>query len=388
MNDSPNRMEYPGPEKTGTFIRFLRVSHNLTQEELGDKIYVTRKAVSKWENGICYPSIDLIPRIADLFGVSFEEILFGEFRYEEENDLNTFDYVIKVFKNKHIKTVITSTAVVLVFCLLTFFFENYNATKIYDVFYEDEDLYVDKGIIITTRSKQYFNFGSIKFDEDDLDESSPVNYRLYVIDDKENEDTLASFSMNNTPYYRNVDYKELTRTNITKSKNKIMLNINYVNEDQDIVNKDVQLSIKLRYKSNDLLQFKREVLVDYLNVDGEALLSKINFKRLKTIDNQSIIDISWLYSLSEEEKLLRFNSTKDGLKVTYKNKILKITDGVQEISIDFFSDSYYMKNKLTNTMNISAEHIDNQSINLDKISSKTKTTRFINLLEKFFNNYA
>ena len=110
MDEKQKKTELSTPEKTGAFIKLLRTSHNLTQEELGDIIYVTRKAVSKWENGICYPSIDLIPSIADLFGVSLEEILAGEFKCDDA-DPNTFDYVIRVFKNKHIKVIIRSIIV-------------------------------------------------------------------------------------------------------------------------------------------------------------------------------------------------------------------------------------------------------------------------------------
>ena len=240
MNDKKVQIEFPGPEKTGAFIKFLRVSHNLTQEELGDMIYVTRKAVSKWENGICYPSIDLIPRIADLFGVSLEEILSGEFKAEDEGDLNTFNYVIKFFKSKRIKAIIRSIVAVLISCLLIFFFENYNATKIYDVFYEDDSIYIKNGIIISTRSKQYFNFGVIKFENNEVTSDTLIKYRLYLrANNDKKEETLASYSMKNNPYYRGTDYKELTINNLTNHLNEIMLNIQYVDNLGNKINKDI-----------------------------------------------------------------------------------------------------------------------------------------------------
>ena len=41
MDENKKKYELSGPEKTGAFIKLLRVSHNLTQEELGDMVYVT-----------------------------------------------------------------------------------------------------------------------------------------------------------------------------------------------------------------------------------------------------------------------------------------------------------------------------------------------------------
>ena len=43
--------------KIGKTIASLRKSQNLTQQELGDKLFVTDKAVSKWERGISLPDI-------------------------------------------------------------------------------------------------------------------------------------------------------------------------------------------------------------------------------------------------------------------------------------------------------------------------------------------
>ena len=48
----------------------------MTQEALARKLDVTNQAVSKWESGQCCPDISLLPRIADIFGITMDE-LFG-----------------------------------------------------------------------------------------------------------------------------------------------------------------------------------------------------------------------------------------------------------------------------------------------------------------------
>jgi transcriptional regulator with XRE-family HTH domain len=46
-----------------------------SQEELAEKLFVSRQSVSKWENGQNYPSIEIIIKVSDLFGVSIDELL-------------------------------------------------------------------------------------------------------------------------------------------------------------------------------------------------------------------------------------------------------------------------------------------------------------------------
>lgn len=61
--------------KVGKRIADLRRSFGLSQDELAEKLFVTRQAVSKWENGMSVPSIDILSDICRMFSVSFEELL-------------------------------------------------------------------------------------------------------------------------------------------------------------------------------------------------------------------------------------------------------------------------------------------------------------------------
>lgn len=59
-------------------LQTLRKSRNLTQEELAEALFVSRTAVSKWESGRGYPSIDSIKEIASFFSVTIDELLSSE----------------------------------------------------------------------------------------------------------------------------------------------------------------------------------------------------------------------------------------------------------------------------------------------------------------------
>ncbi|MBE5775825.1 MAG: helix-turn-helix transcriptional regulator, partial [Clostridiales bacterium] len=62
---------------TGSMIKELREKKQLTQAELAEKLYVSDKTVSKWENGKGYPDISLLESIAKVLDVSVTELLSG-----------------------------------------------------------------------------------------------------------------------------------------------------------------------------------------------------------------------------------------------------------------------------------------------------------------------
>ena len=64
--------------KTGKFIAALRKEKGMTQEKLGEKLGVTNKTVSRWENGNYMPDIEMLLLLSKEFDVSINEIISGE----------------------------------------------------------------------------------------------------------------------------------------------------------------------------------------------------------------------------------------------------------------------------------------------------------------------
>ena len=64
--------------KTGKFIATLRKEKELTQEQLGEKLGVTNKTISRWENGNYMPDIEMLSLLAKEFDVSINELISGE----------------------------------------------------------------------------------------------------------------------------------------------------------------------------------------------------------------------------------------------------------------------------------------------------------------------
>lgn len=62
----------------GKMLKDARVNSGLTQEEVADKIRVTRQTMSNWENEKCYPDIINVIELSNLYGVSLDELLKGD----------------------------------------------------------------------------------------------------------------------------------------------------------------------------------------------------------------------------------------------------------------------------------------------------------------------
>ncbi|MEG0306261.1 MAG: helix-turn-helix transcriptional regulator, partial [Oscillospiraceae bacterium] len=59
----------------GSFIAVLRKANGLTQKDLAEKLNVSDKSVSRWERDDGAPDLSLVPVIAEIFGVTCDELL-------------------------------------------------------------------------------------------------------------------------------------------------------------------------------------------------------------------------------------------------------------------------------------------------------------------------
>ena len=71
-------------EKIGKFIAELRKEKNMTQQQLADKLNVTDRAVSNWENGRRLPEYSLLSELCDILSISINELFAGN-KIDKEN---------------------------------------------------------------------------------------------------------------------------------------------------------------------------------------------------------------------------------------------------------------------------------------------------------------
>ena len=77
--------------KIGDQLKKARMDNNLTQEEVAEKIFVSRQSISNWENNKTYPDIGNVIALSDLYEISLDELLKGSDNFmkhlEESTDI-------------------------------------------------------------------------------------------------------------------------------------------------------------------------------------------------------------------------------------------------------------------------------------------------------------
>ena len=76
-------------------LKRLRKEKSVTQEQIADVLGVSSQSISRWELSICYPDIELLPSIANYFGVTVDSLLSNDVLSKEE-DLKIFNETIFV----------------------------------------------------------------------------------------------------------------------------------------------------------------------------------------------------------------------------------------------------------------------------------------------------
>lgn len=92
-------------EKIGEFIKELRKENNMTQEQLAEKMGVTDKSISRWENGKTMPDISMLRILANELNCTIPELLNGRKMTKEEliELKETIDNLIEYESNQQIK---------------------------------------------------------------------------------------------------------------------------------------------------------------------------------------------------------------------------------------------------------------------------------------------
>ncbi len=72
------------PVRLGEQIRTIRNKENLSQEQLGQKMNVTRQAIYKWESGKGYPDIQNLIKLSELFEISIDKLIKGDSSFQSK----------------------------------------------------------------------------------------------------------------------------------------------------------------------------------------------------------------------------------------------------------------------------------------------------------------
>lgn len=313
--ESSNNKYVIDPQKTGAFIKYLRESRNMTQEELASKIFLTRKAISKWENGKSVPSIDTLTILSGILDVSLEELIAGEFIAHKR--ITNVKYVFKVLKNKCFKWLGLAFCIFVLIVIVGIFVYNLNADKVYLINYEDENFTISNGVIFLSKKGSYVNVGNIYSDIDGIDNSTVYNVTLYYVS-KDMKTELIHF---NSEKSLTIDKDTYVTLKDLERKHKFG---------------DLYFEVKFADVNGEVRTFDLALLVTKSptnNIDN--ILNKDELPLLQNpAENEDKVDLNFLFNMEEKE-----------INRCYSGKVIKVDGKDYVLSFDSENSILAMKNK-------------------------------------------
>lgn len=189
----------------GNIIIELRRKNNLTQKELGNKLNVSDKCISKWENNITMPNLSILIDLADLFDISIDELIG----------------IKKVQRNNKIKKGVLCIFNVLVFLTSLSFFVitniNSNKYKYYSIVSSDKSIKT-VGHLVYSKDKNVLSIGRIEYDGKYKDET--INKISLYLKYKEKLLFLSNNDFNNNKSLMKLEeILNVSNINISDKKN-------------------------------------------------------------------------------------------------------------------------------------------------------------------------
>lgn len=290
-------------EKIGKFIAKLRKEKKMTQQELAEKLNVTDKAVSKWENGRCLMDMALLKPLSECLGVSVIELINGE-RITDKDASNKSNEIVcealnyekkKAKKNKTKIILGTIFSVVIIFCLVYcsykgFMLVMYNAS-ITDIDKIKKGLEVENTLTIykkTIAEDKYLVVDDIKIRNDfkDFVEVEKVNEQYPITfkktDEKGNKSAVSissgftyidAFASDDLTIYNDSDSGIADFGQFNVADRKYFLLQNDINDDIDFL-KYIQ---KYGYHKSNIFMSDRKIKENYaINLFIDVVIPRVD----------------------------------------------------------------------------------------------------------------
>lgn len=278
--------------KIGKFIARCRKEKNLTQKDLAEKLGVTDRAISNWENGKNLPDISLFKPLCNELDITINELLSGERlkkeKFEEkfeENILNTINYSKKVKKKNSIIIKFIATILVLIITLITMFIIDvrrmnqnkqvlfstwgYDYTPSIDLHEEEIKIAIDSFLTIKNdnESKHYNN------------EKWFTSFKTYLIEEKNKKlYYIYAWVLEESYYYQNEKIINDSASSIPYKFTVELKNNNYV-----VTNYQIPRDGSL-YKEDMKKIFPRNIRKDMENVQNDGTIEKLKLEIKKQVN--------------------------------------------------------------------------------------------------------
>lgn len=285
-------------KKIGKFIAELRREKNMTQEKLGELLFVDRTTISKWELGQNNINTEILIKISKIFNITLNEIIVGE-KIKEKNIEKINNITIKAInKNKTLKRYLTISIAFIALLTITFlayyFINNYNSIVVYEIHGESDELNVHDGLFLISRDKLYIQLGNFKNSND----KKITTTKLYYL--KNGEEFI---------FFEDSDINILYTTSYKESIFKY----------EDLKYVLANLYLKIIYEDNGCVDIKLELKKSYANNNlFTKKYPKVKQEEINDLDKDIPKYVKNNYKFDEEEKKYFLEKKYKDLRIEYK----------------------------------------------------------------------
>ena len=157
--------------KIGKLIASLRKKQGLTQQDLGDKVGVGFRAVSKWERGLTLPDITIINEVSKILGITSDELLKGEI--DKSKEVKGKKKISTKFK------MILLIAIILLMLIMVNLLYYSHRSYVYNIVNKDEKITLD-GRVIFKNNKISILIHKLRFTDAELNSKIIKNYEYQI----------------------------------------------------------------------------------------------------------------------------------------------------------------------------------------------------------------
>lgn len=337
-------------KKIGEFITKLRKENGLTQKQLAEKLFITDKAISKWERGLSIPDIAILEKLSKEFKVEIEEILYGEKNNKNKIEIEeALEAERKKLKLRNKKRIIKFIPIIILILIFTIFLVFRNISFGYE--------------LITLSYNHTYYESSITLGVPKTSFARKQNDRSYSFKNLRNSNILKT-ELNN--YLKTLKYSVCNDT------------IYYYNEEDDYSIIEYQIQDNFLYSTISYEIVERDYCYDKKVKEAGEVLGILKGMRVMTnkAETNEYLQVKLFDGGNSSDKY----EFKIELEVTY-------IKGKQKTIIEHSYGTYEIKNNKLYYYRTNISKSSNQ-INIPEVSVFEIKDKKIHLIENYLSKYA
>lgn len=311
--------------EVGNIIKNARISKKISQEELANKLGVTRQAISNWENNKNLPDIMII------------FTLCKELDINEDNSLNNNEQIIKSEKRKiKKKTIIICIFIIILFLFiisLLFLVIKRNQFEVYNISLDSEKFKITNGIFIKSKINNYLLIDSIDTNE------QIYSVKIYSLTDKKENLIFETESGDYIIINEGYGYSEYF-SDIDEDYENLYIEILTITNNN--INKyDYQLKLDVIMKSKSLLYLKNDRI-------SETEDNNLETDKDEIMDLQDNLFSNGYEYESNQSRFVKNNEDNSNFYYSSFSNVLSYSQIIDEniISIKYYINNNYIEGRL------------------------------------------